>query len=253
MFLLISPAKTLDETPSVNKKYTTPNLLEESTLLAKVLKTKTSVQIQKLMNVSEKIADLNTERYQSFEPPFSLDNAKQALLTFKGDVYQGLNAESFDARDLNYAQKKIRILSGLYGILKPLDLIQPYRLEMGIRLKTKKAKNLYEFWGDKIVDSLNEEITSTKNKYVINLASKEYFKAINTEKLNGQLFHIHFKEKRQGQFKIISFSAKKARGMMCHYVVKNRLTRPTQLKQFDYEDYQYNEELSDANSFVFTR
>ena len=253
MILLISPAKTLDCSPTKLKKYSQPILIEESKILVDTLKDLSVKDFRKLMKVSEKIAELNVQRYQSFSTPFTLANAKQAGLAFKGDVYRGLDIESFDARDLNFAQKHLRILSGLYGVLKPLDLMQAYRLEMGTRLKIKNSKNLYDFWGDKIVNLINQDLEEQKSKALINLASQEYFHSVDTSKLNGKLYHIHFKENRNGKYKIISFSAKKARGMMCHYIVKNRLKRPSQLKKFDYEDYRFNEELSDVQSFVFTR
>ena len=253
MILLISPAKTLDLSPIKLKKHSQPIFLEASKYLANILKKASVKDLTKLMAVSEKIAALNVHRYQSFTTPFTLANAKQAGFAFKGDVYRGLDIESFDARDLNFAQKHLRILSGLYGILKPLDLIQAYRLEMGTRLKIDNNKNLYEFWGDKITDLINQDLENQKSKAVINLASQEYFRAVITSKLNGKLYHIHFKENRNGQYKIISFSAKKARGMMCHYIVKNRIKSPAHLMGFDYDGYLFNEELSDKQSFVFTR
>ena len=253
MLLLISPAKTLDYSTTSAKQFTQPRLLEESNSLVKVLKKKSPKQLQKLMSVSENIATLNTERYNAFSSPFNLENAKQALFAFKGDVYLGLNAESFNKRDLNFAQSHLRILSGLYGLLKPLDLMQAYRLEMGTKLKSRKGKNLYEFWGNKITNLINEDLSANNESILINLASKEYFRSVKTKNINANIINIHFKEERNGQFKIISFSAKKARGMMAHFVIKNKIKIPEHLKAFDYENYLFNESMSDENNFVFTR
>lgn len=249
MLLLISPAKTLNEAPSTLKDYTQPQLLEETDVLVKKMKTLNSTNIQELMKVSEKIANLNVERYQNFNLPFSLENAKQAIFAFKGDVYQGLDAETFTSEELDFAQQHIGILSGLYGLLKPLDLMQPYRLEMGTRLKVDEAANLYSFWDNKITDKINAQEQNT----IVNLASNEYFKAVKTKALKGQLWNVNFKELRNGKYKVISFSAKRARGMMCRYVVQNRLTNPEGMKQFDWDDYQYNEALSSTHDLVFTR
>jgi len=249
MLLLISPAKTLNETPTTLTDYTQPQLLEETDVLVKKMRTLNSVDIQALMKVSEKIADLNVERYQKFSLPFNLDNAKQAVLAFKGDVYQGLDAETLTKEELDFAQQHLGILSGLYGLLKPLDLMQPYRLEMGTRLNVEDAANLYGFWNDKITEKINAQEQDT----IVNLASNEYFKAVKTKQLKGQLWNVNFKELRNGKYKVISFSAKRARGMMCRYVVQNRLTNPNDMKQFDWDDYKFNEALSSEHDFVFTR
>jgi len=219
----------------------------------KVLKTKSATDIKALMKVSDKIADLNVVRYKSFKTPFTTENAKQAMYAFRGDVYTGLDADSFNKSQVKFAQKHLRILSGLYGVLKPLDLMQPYRLEMGTKLANKNGKNLYEFWGDKINKALNEEISAQKDDYVINLASNEYFKSVQSKKLKGQVIDIQFKENKDGKYKIVAFFAKKARGMMCQYMIKNKLTKPEQLKGFNMENYLFNEELSDESIFVFTR
>lgn len=250
MLLLISPAKTLDFNPIDYKKHTIPAFIKESKVLVDVLKKKSASDLKSLMKVSDKIADLNTARYKSFSTPFTLDNAKQAIYAFRGDVYTGLDADSFDQKDLNFAQKHLRILSGLYGVLKPLDLMQAYRLEMGTKLSNGFGKNLYEFWDNKITTQINED---GGKQPIINLASKEYFHSIDAAQLKGKLITVNFKENRDGKWKIIAFSAKKARGMMCHYVIKNKLTKPEQLKGFNYDNYVYNEELSDETNIIFTR
>jgi len=253
MIFLISPAKTLDYSDTNIKDFSIPRLLDQSDRLVSSLKKKSKKSIQSLMNVSENIAELNVERYQQYDTPFTLANSKQAVLAFKGDVYTGMNTDSFDTSDLQFAQNHLRILSGLYGLLKPLDLMQPYRLEMGTKLKTTRGKNLYEFWKNRITDTLNEDLDSTNSELVVNLASQEYFKSVKTSKLSKPLLNIQFKELRNGKYKIVSFSAKKARGMMCHYAIKNRISDPELLKGFDYENYTFNERMSTENEWLFTR
>ena len=252
MILLLSPAKTLDFSASGLKKHTTPRLLEDTEKLVKVLKTKSARSLKKLMSVSDAIAELNVERFQSYETPFTPENAKQAVLAFKGDVYTGLQAETFDEQDLEFAQKHLRILSGLYGLLTPLDLMQPYRLEMGTRLRLGRKKNLYEFWDTRITDLLNQDLETSGNNIVLNLASQEYFHAIKYAKLNGELYHVHFKENRNGVYKVISFTAKKARGTMSRLIIQNRVNTVEPLKAFDVDGYTYNEKLSDERNLVFT-
>lgn len=249
MLLIISPAKTLDESPSSLETYTAPQLLEYSKTLVKKLKTLHSKKLQELMDISKNIADLNVERNQNFSFPFDRNNAKQAILAFKGDVYQGLAVEDFSAEDLAFAQEHLGILSGLYGFLRPLDLMKPYRLEMGTALKVGRASNLYNFWKSIITNQIN----ATNSKVVVNLASNEYFKAIKTKELTADLWSVNFKENRNGQYKMISFSAKKARGMMCRYVIKNRLQTPEELKSFDLDGYHFNEALSLEKDLMFTR
>lgn len=253
MLILISPAKTLDYSETKIKDHSIPRLLDQSDKLVGTLKKKSKKSIQSLMHVSEKIAELNVERYQQYRTPFSPTNSKQAVLAFKGDVYTGMDTESFDNSDLQYAQQYLRILSGLYGILKPLDLMQPYRLEMGTKLKTTRGKNLYEFWKNRITDVINEDLENSDSQLVINLASQEYFKSVNTKKLNKPILNINFKELRNGKYKVVSFSAKKARGMMCHYMIKNRIAEPEHLKGFDYENYTFNDRLSTEMDWTFTR
>jgi cytoplasmic iron level regulating protein YaaA (DUF328/UPF0246 family) len=253
MILLISPAKSLDFTATEIQDYSMPRMLADSQALINNLQQKSPKDIQQLMKVSENIANLNAERFQNFSTPFSLDNAKQAALAFQGDVYKGMEAETFSEEDMAFAQNHLRILSGLYGLLKPLDLIQPYRLEMGTRLQNEKGKNLYEFWDTKITETLNEDLEKQGDNIVINLASKEYFKSIKKNALNADLYDIEFKEEKNGQFKIVAFFAKKARGMMANYVIKNKISKPEELKGFDYDGYYFNEDLSSEKNFIFTR
>lgn len=253
MLFLISPAKTLDFTAASTDKHTQPRSLDQSQGLIDTLKEKTEAELMKLMKISEDLATVNRERYQDFELPFDLSNAKQALLAFKGDVYTGLGADDFSAAELDYAQRHLRILSGLYGLLRPLDLMQPYRLEMGTRLKTGKGKNLYEYWGDSITNLINHDLAKEGHEAVVNLASNEYFSAVQPKELKAELYQVAFKEYRNGSYKIIAFFAKKARGMMCRYAVKNNIAEPEELKGFDMDGYAFNEGLSGTREFVFTR
>ena len=252
MIVLLSPAKTLDFSAHKLKKHSIPRLLDDSEKLVKTLKKKSAADIQELMGVSEKISTLNVGRYKSYQTPFTLDNAKQSALAFKGDVYTGLEAETFNGHELNFAQKHIRILSGLYGVLKPLDLMQAYRLEMGTKLKTGRHKNLYTFWDKRVTELVNQDLAESKSKLILNLASKEYFHVMKPELLNAEVLNIHFKENRNGKYKVISFSAKKARGRMAHLLVKEKITKPELLKNLVINDYVYNEKLSKGNDWVFT-
>jgi cytoplasmic iron level regulating protein YaaA (DUF328/UPF0246 family) len=254
MLLLISPAKTLDyETPATTAEFSTPGFLADSQALIDQLRELTPPQISRLMGISDKLGDLNFARFHSWQVPFSADNAKQAVLAFKGDVYTGLEAEQMSEQDLQWAQQHLRILSGLYGVLKPLDLMQPYRLEMGTRFENSRGKNLYEFWGDKITTALNDELQVQGSATVINLASNEYFKAVKPKALNADIITPVFKDWKNDKYKIISFYAKKARGMMSRYIIENRIEEPEGIKQFDTAGYQYNEALSSAREWVFTR
>jgi len=230
-----------------------PSLLTQTEQLLKILKKLKTKDLMGLMDVSEKIAALNVERFKTFKQPFDLDNAKQAILAFDGDVYTGLAASDFDADDLAFAQAHLRILSGLYGVLRPLDLMQPYRLEMGTTLENPKGKNLYAFWGDIITTTLNKTLKENANETVINLASNEYWSAVKPKLLKADVIDIQFKEKRADVYKVISFNAKKARGLMCRYVIKNRLTEAAQLRSFDWENYTLNEALSTEKELVFVR
>lgn len=253
MIAVLSPAKTLDFEPVETAEVTTPRLMNATGTLVKTLKKKSVADIQQLMSVSEKIAQLNKDRYQAFKAPFTIDNAKPSILAFKGDVYTGLEADTFGKRDMNFAQKHIRILSGLYGVLKPLDLMQAYRLEMGTRLEQGKHKNLYSFWGNRITKLINEDLADIKSKLIVNLASIEYFRSINTDELNADVLNIHFKENRNGKYKVIAFNAKKARGRMANLMVKERIKKPENLKTLVVNDYVYNDQLSEGMDWVWTK
>lgn len=253
MIIVLSPAKTLDFTPFESKNFTQPRLLEKSNELVKVLKKKSAADIQQLMSVSEKIANLNVERYQTFKTPFTINNSKPSMYAFRGDVYTGLDADDFNKKEVEFAQKHIRILSGLYGVLKPMDLMQPYRLEMGTKLKNGEYKNLYEFWDNQITDFINQDLEQSGSDILLNLASKEYFHAIKKDKLKGKILDIAFKENRNGKYKIIAFNAKKARGRMAHLVVKEKIKTPKLLKELVINDYVFNEEMSTADSYVYIK
>lgn len=254
MLIVISPAKTLDyETPATTKKSSQAALLDESQDLIDDLKKLAPQDISKLMGISDKLGSLNYDRYQQWQRPFTKTNAKQAVLAFKGDVYTGLDAESLSQDELSFAQQHLRILSGLYGVLKPLDLMQAYRLEMGTKFNNRRGKDLYEFWGERITDILNKQLKSVKSDVLVNLASNEYFKAVKKDKLKAKIITPIFKDMKNGQYKIISFYAKKARGLMSAYVIKKGITEAAKLKRFNWEGYNYNKELSKGDDWVFTR
>lgn len=254
MLILVSPAKTLDfETPAPVAEYSLPMFLDNSQALIEVCRQLTPMQIAKLMSVSDKIAGLNAARFASWQQPFTLGNAKQALYAFKGDVYTGLDAESLTPEVVMRAQKRLRMLSGLYGLLKPLDLMQPYRLEMGTQLENPRGKNLYEFWGDEITTAINNALSSDEPELIVNLASNEYFKAVKSKQLNGNLVSPVFKDCKNGHYKIISFYAKKARGMMARWLLEQDIQQPEQLQQFDVAGYYYSAEQSTAQAPVFLR
>jgi cytoplasmic iron level regulating protein YaaA (DUF328/UPF0246 family) len=254
MLIVISPAKTLDyETPAKTKVFTTPDYLGQSQQLINRLRNFSSLDISELMKVSAKIADLNFDRYESWKKPFTEKNAKQAVLAFKGDVYTGLDAETFKADDFKFAQKHLRVLSGLYGLLRPLDLMQPYRLEMGTKLKTDSGKNLYEFWGSDITEGLNTQLKKIKSKALINLASNEYFKSVKPKELNAEIITPAFKEFKNGEYKMIGIYAKKARGLLSRYIIQNKLSDPEDIKLFAEEGYRFNKKLSKGNNWVFSR
>jgi len=254
MLIVISPAKTLDfETASVTKIHTQPEFLKESRQLVKQLKEMTPAKVSSLMKISDKLGVLNFLRFNEWKTPFTLDNSKQAVLAFKGDVYTGINAETFSSQDLEFAQKNLRILSGLYGVLRPLDLIQAYRLEMGTKLENKQGKDLYEFWASKLTTQINQDLKASKSKYLINLASNEYFKSIQADDINAAIIVPVFKDYKNGQYKIISFFAKKARGLMSAYIIRNRLKDPEELKAFDVDGYKFYKSESNKSNWVFQR
>lgn len=254
MLLLISPAKTLDfDSKAQTSKFTQCAFLDESQRLIDELSKLDDREVSALMKISEQLGKLNSERYKLWQTPFTLDNAKQALLAFKGDVYTGLAAQEFSSKDLQFAQQHLRILSGLYGLLRPLDLIQAYRLEMGTKFANPKGKNLYNFWGDQLTDAINQQLSKHSDKLVINLASNEYFKAVKTKNLQGRVITPIFKDLKNGQYKIISFYAKKARGMMAAYIIKNQLLDAQPVQGFDSGGYQFQASLSTGTDWVFTR
>lgn len=254
MLMVISPAKTLDfESTPGTKKHSCPQYLGKSGVLINVLRKQSPKSLGKLMGISPKLAEINAERYQNWRPPFTLANAKQALFAFKGDVYMGLAAESYNARDIAFAQKHLRILSGLYGLLKPLDLIQAYRLEMGTKLKNPGGKDLYAFWGDEITGAINAVLVSHRSKVLVNLASKEYFGSIRPEALDGRLVTPVFKDFNNGNYKVLGFFAKKARGLMASYIIKNRIDKADDIKSFDMDGYRFNSDLTQDDAWVFTR
>jgi cytoplasmic iron level regulating protein YaaA (DUF328/UPF0246 family) len=254
MLIVISPAKTLDyETPAKTKIATRPDYLDDSQQLITRLRKLSALDIAELMKVSKKIADLNFDRYEAWKKNFSDKQAKQALLAFKGDVYTGLDAESFTAKDFKFAQEHLRILSGLYGLLRPLDLMQAYRLEMGTRLDTDRGKNLYEFWGSTITQGLNQQLKKIKSDTLINLASNEYFKSVKPKELNAEIITPAFKEYKGGDYKMIGIYAKKARGLLSRYIIKHQLSDPGDIKAFNEEGYRFNKGLSRGNNWVFTR
>ncbi len=254
MLIIISPAKTLDfDTSPITNEFTQPEFLKDSRKLILELKKLTPAEVSSLMKISDKLGTLSYLRFGEWKTPFNLNNAKQALLAFKGDVYTGIDAESFSKQDLMFAQKHLRILSGLYGILKPLDLMQAYRLEMGTQLENKQGKDLYEFWGTKITDQINKDLKVSKSKYLINLASNEYFKSLQKDNINARIIVPVFKDYKNGKYKIISFFAKKARGLMSAYIIKNRLKNPEELKGFNIDGYKFYKSVSSTTNLVFQR
>ena len=254
MLMVISPAKTLDyETPPVTEKSTRPQFVAEAAQLVDVMREFGPLELGQLMKISDKLAGLNVARFVEWVPEFTVDNSKQALLAFKGDVYTGLDADSLSADDLDYAQQHLRMLSGLYGLLRPLDLMQPYRLEMGNKVANPRGKDLYAFWGDVLTETLNAYMAEQGMGTLLNLASNEYFKSVKPAKLQANLVSVDFKDQKNGEYKIISFYAKKARGLMARYVIQNRIESVAQLRDFDVDGYRYSEEQSSPNHLVFLR
>jgi uncharacterized protein len=254
MLIFLSPAKSLDyETPPQVTTASQPAFLEQSASLIRQLRQLSPADIANLMDLSDNLALLNFNRYADWSLPFTPANAKQAVLAFDGDVYDGLAAKTLSAADLDFAQQHVRILSGLYGILKPLDLMQPYRLEMGTKFANEGGKDLYAFWGNRLLDAINAELAEMPRPVAVNLASEEYFKAAVGPKINGTVIQPVFEDWKGGKYKIISFYAKRARGLMTRFAVLNRLTDPEGLKAFDLEGYAFAPDVSDDRSWVFRR
>ena len=254
MLIVVSPAKSLyDHCPVQFEPFSQVDFLPEAEKVASVLKKKKPAQLAGLMGISPKLAELNFQRFQAWAPPFTPENSWQAVLMFNGDVYQGLKAETFTASEFETAQQQLRILSGVYGLLKPLDLIQPYRLEMGTNVSVARKKNLYEFWKPRITARLNQEFSETGKKVLVNLASNEYFSAIDAKKLKARIITPAFKEHKSGQYQMVSFFAKRARGLMSRFIIQNRISDPEEMKAFDMEGYYFNNELSKGDNWEFTR
>lgn len=254
MLTVISPAKTLDfDSPPTTRKATQPLLIQRTEELVEDARALSPDDIRELMGVSEKLAELNYQRFMNWSRPFTLENAKQSLLAFKGDVYTGLQAETLTTAQLNFAQKHLCILSGLYGLLRPLDLMQPYRLEMGLKFANRGGKNLYAFWGDDITRALNAQIRKSGSPVLVNLASNEYFKSVQPGALGAEIITPVFKDLKGDKYRVISFFAKKARGQMARYIIEQELDDPAGLKKFRVDGYRYNRAESTARELVFTR
>ncbi len=254
MLMLISPAKTLDfTTPPTIQQHDTPRFLAQSQQLIDLAKKLSPADISALMKISDKLGVLNFERFQDWHTPFTLKNAKQAVLAFKGDVYTGLDAESLSADELRWANEHLAILSGLYGLLRPLDLMQAYRLEMGTKLANAKGKNLYDFWGEQITDAINEQLADARYPVLVNLASNEYYQVIQAKSIAAHIITPVFKDEKNGKYKIISFYAKKARGLMARWVIDNRIDNPKDLPRFNRGGYRYDAAESTAQQLIFKR
>lgn len=253
MLVLISPSKNLHNSPQQAHRNTLPRFPEETLQLIETLKKQTPKSLQKLMDINDKLAKLNVDRYHQFSWPHTPDNATSAIYTFRGEVYLGFEAGTMDQAVAEEADKRVRILSGLYGLLRPLDLIQPYRLEMGIELKVGKSKSLYQFWGDKITDLIINDLAYTKSKEIINLASQEYSMAVRNEKISVPIIDIQFLEDRNGKLQFLSYNAKRSRGWMARYIVDRKIKKSSDLRGFDLQGYGYREDLSDPKKMVFVR
>jgi len=254
MLLLLSPAKKLDYDSALPERtHTQPLFVEDAKKLIKVLKTKSAAEVGELMSISEALSELNVQRYAQWKPAFDTDNARQAVLAFNGDVYEGLDAQSLSAKQLDWAQDHIAILSGLYGVLRPLDLMRPYRLEMGTRLQTSAGNNLYDFWGTRIAEYLNERLAADKQPIIVNLASDEYFKSVDRKALQARVVQCVFQEYKAGAYKIVSFYAKRARGLMARYAIQHKVATPKGLTGFDLEGYAYAPDVSTEDKLVFRR
>ncbi len=254
MLILLNSSKTLDfDTPASIAKHSIPEFCEDSSLLVDALRKLSLADFAALMGVSQKLAILNVDRYKNWRVSASAPEAKQAILAFKGDIYAPMDVENYSLKEFNFAQKHLRILSGLYGILRPLDLIQPYRLEMATKLQTGRGKGLYAFWGGRINNALKSALKQDKSGILINLASLEYFKAVKANQLDARIVTPIFKEYRDSAYRVVAIYAKKARGMMCDYIIRNHMTRIQELKSFDLDGYRFNEKLSTGDEWVFTR
>ena len=254
MLIVISPAKKLDySSPVAAKNHSQPELLDHSAELLQGLKKLSPQDVCALMGLSDNLGALNYERFQAWDRPFTEDNAKPAILAFKGDVYQGLDADSMTDKQLEWAQGHLRILSGLYGLLRPMDLMQPYRLEMGTRFANQRGKDLYQFWGNIITDEINSLLSNAKSPVLLNLASNEYFKSVQQKNIAGRIVTPVFMDKKGDKYKIVSFYAKKARGLMSAYIIKIKITAVEGIKKFDVDGYRFNSAMTDGDSWVFTR
>lgn len=254
MLVTLSPSKGQDfDIPMPNGEFSLPKQLDQSQILVDQLRDYEPARIESLMSISENLAKLNFERFQQFSTPFNPDNARPALFAFKGDVYSGIEAATMTPDDLAYAQDHLRILSGLYGALRPMDLIQAYRLEMKTKLENPRGANLYEFWGDQITDSLNTELAKQQEAVLVNLASNEYYKSVKTKQVKGRILNIDFKETKDGKTRIVAIYAKKARGMMADFILRNRIETPEGIQDFDTAGYKYAPSLSSPDKWVFER
>jgi len=254
MIITLSPSKGQDfDSPTPSKIFTLPEQLEDSQLLINEAKKLDMESVRELMDVSENISNLNVQRFQDWNMPFNTNNAKAALFAFKGDVYSGIQKEKYDDGDLSYAQDHLRILSGLYGALRPMDLIQPYRLEMKTKLSNPRGDNLYQFWGESITEKLNESLQNQEDKTLVNLASNEYYKSVKPKMIDGNILNISFKEIKDGKSRILAVYAKKARGMMTDFILRNRIERSEDIKDFGTADYSFSKTESTDNQWVFTR
>ncbi len=254
MLITLSPSKGQDfETPAPSKIYSVPDQLDDSQKLINEAKKLDIKDVRELMDISENLSILNVQRFNTWQTPFTPENAKPALFAFKGDVYSGIQKEKYSDDDLQYAQEHLRILSGLYGALRPMDLIQPYRLEMKTKLKNPRGDNLYQFWGDRITEKLNESLELQKEKVLVNLASNEYFKSVKPKKLEGRLLNINFKETKEGKTRVIAIFAKRARGMMTDFILRNRIEHAEDIKDFGAGGYAFSDQESSENNWVFER
>lgn len=254
MIFVLNSSKTIDMQPSARKsKHSTPEFYAECASLVKALRTLSVAELVSLMKISEKLAVLNVDRYRNWKMRPDSSNAKQALMAFKGDVFEAMNIDSYTVKDFDFAQQHLRILSGLYGILRPMDLIQAYRLEMATKLSNAKGKNLYEFWGNRIHQSLGALLKKEKSGVLINLASLEYFKAVKADQLKATVITPIFKEQRNSAYRVVAIYAKKARGRICDFIIRNRIDRPEDLKSFNSDGYGFSAKLSNSTQWVFTR